>query len=241
MTIYDRTQPRVDYSKLTQGLNPKYRLNEWAPPNTLSFSDLPQTLRLPLMSVLNFLAFGTPNPPEHQDALMCMAHRERAFRTLCAVAGADKVKLFGTPLTGGRRPIPPTEFDQPLALADEDGAIGIDLGAVPMERYVELRRAEQQWMWWRDVHVERSSLMQWLNKIPAETQRRAKARSVTACRQWLIEERKSGPPTKSKADYKAEAKERFDVGPDQFRTAWAGAASAYPSDDWGKPGRRPSR
>jgi hypothetical protein len=109
-----------------------------------------------------------------------------------------------------------------------------------MERYVELRRAEQQWMW-RDVHVERSSLVQWFKKMPAETQRKAKANSVTACRQWLVDQRKSGPPTKTKAGYRAEAKERFGVGPDQFRTTWAGAASDYPSGDWGKPGRRPSR
>jgi hypothetical protein len=115
------------------------RKSEWTPPPELSLSALEHQPRLPLMSILNFLAFGAPSPPADTPPFMCVARRGRAFKALCSAARDDKVTLFGTPQSGGsRQRIDPTEFDPGLSLTGEDGAIGHDLESAPMERYVEL-------------------------------------------------------------------------------------------------------
>jgi hypothetical protein len=220
-----------------QGHSPEHaqalriRKDEWVPPKSPSFSVLQQQPRLPLMSVLNFLSFDALSPPPDMPQLMCVAFREQAFRALCAAAREDKVRLVGAPQgTGLRQRIEPVEFDISLSLADEDGAIGIDLEAVTMERYMELRQM------WRDVYVDRPSLIAWFKKMLTGAQRTAKARGLDNCRKWLVEKRRSGPPLYKKADYKAEARKLFDVGPYQFNTAWRGAAITEPHPDWGKPG-----
>ena len=116
---------------------------QWSPPKALSFSVLEQVPRLPLMDVLNFLAFGAPAPPKtppkktsplmrkaHWD-LMRRAHWERSFKALCAAARDGKVKLFGRPSAEGpSQAIDPTEFDSPLWFDDEQGTIGVELGCV---------------------------------------------------------------------------------------------------------------
>jgi hypothetical protein len=225
-----------------QGHSPEHaqalriRKDEWVPLNKLpSFSVLQQQPRLPLMSVLNFLSFDALSPPPDMSQLMCVAYRERAFRALCAAAREDKVRLVGAPQgTGLRQRIEPVEFDISLSLADEDGAIGIDLEAVTeavtMERYMELRQM------WRDVYVERSSLVDWLNKMFAKTRRIATADRIKRCQEWLVKLRENGPQRLQKAQYKDEARETFGVGPDQFRTAWKTAAARVPNTDWGVPG-----
>ncbi|MFY9657072.1 MAG: hypothetical protein WAK01_10860 [Methylocystis sp.] len=65
----------------------------------------------------------------------------------------------------------------------------------------------------------------------------ANASTKTQCRDWLIGLRNDGKPLKTKDEYKREAKERFDVGPDQFRSAWKEAQEAAPSPEWSSPGR----
>jgi hypothetical protein len=65
----------------------------------------------------------------------------------------------------------------------------------------------------------------------------AKARGKSACSDWLVSERRAGPPKQTKKKYKDEAIARFGVGPDQFRTAWDEAAAIAPSEGWGMAGR----
>jgi hypothetical protein len=209
--------------------------SEWAPLKALAFPG--REPRLPLALVIDFLAFGAANPPSDISPLMCAAHRTRAFKALCAAVRDDRVKLFGAPQAGGpRQPIGAIEFDQEFSLADEDNAIGLDPSATTVERFAELLRPNH-WLW-RDVHVDRQSLVKWLSKFPAEKRRRAKARGKIAFKEWLIQERQSGPQRKTKKQYEDEAASRFGLGPDQFRAAWKDAATSAPRDDWSVPGRR---
>jgi len=211
------------------------RRSGWTPPAGLSFSAM-SLPRLPLVSVLNFLAFAADNPPPGMSNLMCAAHRLRAFRALCAAATDGKVKLFGRPRAGGaRQGIDPIEFDQPLSLTAEDGAIGFDLDAMTMERFVELRREPNHWLW-RDVYVDRSSLVSWYKKLLGDARRRAKARGVSECKKWLVDLRHSGPQEQRKEDYCAKATNRFGVGPHQFKIAWKRAEIEAPNNEWSKPG-----
>jgi hypothetical protein len=94
-----------------------------------------------------------------------------------------------------------------------------------------------------DYAVRIDDLEGWIGRHPdkpkpVETRRKARARGLGECRKWLIDLRKSGPQQKTKAEYRADARKLFDVGPDQFRTAWASAALTVRSDEWGKAGRR---
>jgi hypothetical protein len=207
--------------------------SEWVPLKALAF---PREPRLPLALVIDFLAFGAANPPPDISPLMRAAHRTQAFKALCAAARNDRVKLFGTPQAGGpRQPIGAIEFDQEFSLADEDNAIGLDPNVTTVERFAELLRPNH-WLW-RDVHVDRRSLVNWLN---TKMRRQARARGKSACEKWLIEERESGPQQKTKEKYKTEAVRLFGVGSDQFRTAWKAAEAKVPREDWGAPGRRKS-
>jgi len=65
----------------------------------------------------------------------------------------------------------------------------------------------------------------------------AKASAAVQCRDWLISLRQAGDQRQTKEEYKAEAIKRFNVGPDQFRTAWDEAAKIAPSEGWGRAGR----
>jgi hypothetical protein len=207
----------------------KVRRSEWAPPTAPSFQVLEQRRRLPLMSVLNFLAFDAPESPSEMSSLLRVARLQQAFKALCPAARDGEVELFGTPRNGdpGTR-IDPPAFDLSLSLADEDGAIAHDLEAMPIERFVEFRwnqdRGQDRWVW-RDVYVDRVSLVSWVKKLPAKTRRKATARGVKDCTDWLVEQRISGPPLHKKEWYRTEAAKRFAVGPDQFRTAWKTAAN----------------
>jgi hypothetical protein len=209
--------------------------SEWTPPKVSSLSVLPRASRLQLMAVLNFLAFEAPNSPPDMSPLMRAAHLTQVFKELCAAGRDDKVKLFGTPRAGGpRQQIAPTEFDQSLSLAHEDGAIGLNLDDVPMERFMEVRRNPNHWLW-RDVYVDRLSLEKWLSS--SKMRARAKSGALAACRKWLISERRSGPPKHTKAGYKDSAQKCYGVGSDQFKTCWKQAAKEAPNSDWGRPGR----
>lgn len=94
---------------------------------------------------------------------------------------------------------------------------------------------------WYEVTVGRASLAKWLGEVIGANKRRGAIKDLASCRDWLIGLRKSGRPSKTKAEYKAEGMQRFSVGPDQFRTAWMQAAVSFPSDEWGKPGRPEGR
>jgi hypothetical protein len=142
--------------------------SKWEPPQTLAFSALEQRRRLPLMSVLNFLAFNAPDSPPNATPVMCAARRGQAFKVLYAAAREGEVMLFGTPQGGGRRQqIDAAAFDVPLSPDGEDG-IGPDWEAVPGERFAELRQNPDPWVW-RDVYVDRSSLESWAKKITEPT------------------------------------------------------------------------
>jgi hypothetical protein len=152
----------------TQRLSPELvkarRLCEkrWSPPKALLLSVLKQVPRPPLMDVLNFLAFGKPAPPKKISPLMRVAHWNRALRALCAAARDGKVKLWRTSAEGSSQAIAPPEFDFPLALDDEQGTIGVDLGALTVERFA---RAWEENRLWRDVRVERESLISWVQEL----------------------------------------------------------------------------
>jgi hypothetical protein len=208
--------------------------SQWVPLKALAFPG--REPRLPLALVIDFLAFGAANPPSDILPLMCAAHRTQVFKALCAAARNDRVKLFGTPQAGGpRQPIGAIEFDQEFSLADEDNAIGVDPNATTVERFAELLRPNH-WLW-RDVHVDRQSLVKWLNTLLAKARGQASARRKSECEKWLIEERKSGPQQKTKEEYKTEAVQLFGVGPDQFRNIWKVAKDKAPREDWSKPGK----
>jgi hypothetical protein len=85
--------------------------------------------------------------------------------------------------------------------------------------------------------VKEEELAVLLSKKPSAEERRAASNvKVTQCLAWLEILRRSGPQQMTKDKYKAEAMERFGVGPDQFRTIWATAACTIPRKDWGLPG-----
>jgi hypothetical protein len=212
--------------------------SEWVPLKALAFPG--RETRLPLALVIDFLAFGAANPPSDISPLMCAAHRTQVFKALCAAARNNRVKLFGTPQAGGpRQRIRAIEFDQEFSLADENNAIGLDPNVTTVERFAELLQPNH-WLW-RDVHVDRRSLVNWLKTLPAKARRQARARGIIACKEWLIEKRESGPQEKRKEEYKTEAARLFGVGPDQFRNVWKAAAATAPSEDWGKPGIKPGK
>jgi hypothetical protein len=83
--------------------------------------------------------------------------------------------------------------------------------------------------------ISRDDLIDWLERQNLLTPAQARARDVSACRKWLVEERRR-PPRQRKAEYQAEAKGRFGIGPGQFRVVWESAALESPSKDWGKAG-----
>jgi hypothetical protein len=106
---------------------------------------------------------------------MRMAHWSRALRALCAAARDEKVKLWRTSAEGSSQAIAPPEFDSPLALDDEQGTIGIDLGALTVEQSA---RAWEENRLWRDVRVERESLIGWVAEELAATDAVSKGASV---------------------------------------------------------------
>jgi hypothetical protein len=209
---------------------------EWVPPAKIpAFPSSRQRLALSL--VIDLLAFGAPNPPADMPPLLCTAHRQRAFKAIQFAARESRVRLFGTPRgSSTRQEINAIQFDHELVLTEEENSIGFDPNAAKGERFTELLQDPNHYLW-RDVHVDRQSLIEWLRKLPAQRRRQAKARGKSACEAWLIKQRESGPQQKIIEEYRAEATSRFGVGPDQFRTAWQAAKAKVPREDWGVPGR----
>jgi len=209
--------------------------SKWAPSKTPAFSALEQRHRLPLTSVLNFLAFNASDAPSDVPFVMCAAYRGRAFKALSAATREAEVALFGTPSDGGPgQRIAPSAFDVPLSPDGDDG-IGPDWEAVTMKRFVELRQSPDHRVW-RDVYVDRLSLVSWYKKLLGDARRRAKARGVSECKKWLVDLRHSGPQEQRKEDYCAKATNRFGVGPHQFKIAWKRAEIEAPNNEWSKPG-----
>jgi len=123
----------------------------------------------------------------------------------------------------------------PVLLTADDGLVDFNLGPGPLKKRVMSADVTK-------LYLSKDDLLDWLNRHhppehPAATRRRAKARNIGECRKWLLELRKGGPQRKRKDDYKAEAMNRFGIGPDQFKTAWKTAALEIPRSDWGKSGR----
>jgi hypothetical protein len=87
------------------------------------------------------------------------------------------------------------------------------------------------------VTVERESLGDWLGALAPRKRVARASKGIAACRDWLVGLRKSGPPEKTKEQFRIQAVETFSIGPDQFRRAWEQAASAHPDDGWSHPGR----
>jgi hypothetical protein len=82
-----------------------------------------------------------------------------------------------------------------------------------------------------------------LSEAPQPSGARGKgtARDIAECRKHLVDLRKAGPQRKTKEEYASELRPRYNLGPDQFETAWKTAAAESPKDDWGKHGRRSKR
>jgi hypothetical protein len=87
---------------------------------------------------------------------------------------------------------------------------------------------------WKNVRFRKSEVLGLFRPAPKKLP--TKAAGKKACEDWLIAERREGRQKMTKEKYKAVAIERFKVGPDQFRTAWDGAAKREPSVGWGRPG-----
>jgi hypothetical protein len=221
-----------------------YRLRDepWIPP-----ADLPKTLlerlpghSVPLQAVIEVLAFGSSPPSPGASILWFAAQRHRAGKALVAAAHEQKIDLYGTPQTGGSRQlIPSHEFDVPMVLSSEANGIELDLDAVSDDRFFEERRravASGGRPLWRDVYVNRKSLIKWLDGLCSDKRRMAKASGIRACVKWLIDERRRGAQERTKESYKEAAMSLFGVGPDQFKTAWKQAALEEPKKDWGKAG-----
>jgi hypothetical protein len=137
------------------------------------------------------------------------------------------IEAFGIPLSGGvRKPIPAHEW-RDLGIYDE------------LRGRIVVRADRGLGGGYDDVSIARVTVTKLWSA--ARAKRSAKTSALNACRRWLEEARRSGPPTKTRAQYKAEAMRRFEVGPDQFRTAWRLAAAEVPKDDWGNPGAPPKR
>ncbi len=142
----------------------------WEPPAELlqtAPAGLPNAPRIPLADVIRVLAFERAQPPEEIPEIVRVANRMRAAKALFDAAREGQVVLYGTRVsdrTRGR--IADFEFDMPLQLDADDNAIHPDLGAdaLPMTDFVELRRRRPEAHAWRDVTVERKSLMSWLTK-----------------------------------------------------------------------------
>ncbi len=172
MTGAAKSKPAEWTQRLSPELVKARRLCEkrWSPPKALSVSVLKQAPRLPLMDVLNFLAFGAPAPPKKISPLMRRARWEQSFKALCAAARDDKVKLFGrSSAEGSSQPIDPPEFDSPFWFDDEQGTIGVDLAAFATKQFARA---------WRDVRVERESLERWVAEELAATNAVSKGASV---------------------------------------------------------------
>ena len=222
----------------------------WSPPqglNKASLALLPEGKRVALEAIVNLLAFAQTDTPPCLAQSEAIAARMRAAYALFAAARDERVELFGTPTPPGeypfnarfrqgtREPIASHEFDnEALALSHaEPSAISSEEIAANWAD----KGAHGAAIKWFGVTVDRASFGGWLGASIAATRRKAKSSGVTACIDWLVGLRKSGPPDKTKEAYKAEAKARFDLGPDQFETAWKQAATSFPCGEWGKPGR----
>jgi hypothetical protein len=139
-------------------------------------------------------------------------------------AGSD-IEATGIPSTGGKRQVIPSHEWRDLDVHEERKQIVVrtDHGSGPGYDDVAL------------AHV--AVLKLWPEKGSSVLRRTAKSRAVSECTKWLEQCRRAGPPEKTKAEYKKQACARFDIGPDQFKTAWRTAATNVPNDRWGSPGR----
>ena len=147
----------------------------WSPPDGLrveTLAEIGDLQRLPLMSVVDFLAFGQTRSPDGLDVLQDIAARAQAARALFSAAQNGSVELserIGT--EAAPKKLDPAVFDVPHSLVSgDDTAIEPDLNAVSMERFAELRAAQDAARRdnksppsrWSDIHVERASLSNWL-------------------------------------------------------------------------------
>jgi len=214
----------------------------WKPPPELLETALAMSrdAQIPLAHVIQVLAFGRAKPTEFK--LVRAAYRMRAARALFAAGRGGRVVLFGTKAADRTRAqIDALEFDMPLTLdAYDENTIRPDLGAdsISMPHFIELRERPAAHTW-RTVTVDRKSFFAWLKKLSSRSAPVRASRAIDNCFLWLVELRREGRPTKTKVAYKAEAIEKFKIGPDQFRRAWERAASQAPSDGWSEPGRPP--
>ena len=76
----------------------------------------------------------------------------------------------------------------------------------------------------------------WADPVVILKQKAANAYNRALCVRWLVGLRRSGPPTKRKADYAAEALSRFGVSDGQFRGVWNDAAKQERDSHWGQAG-----
>jgi hypothetical protein len=64
-------------------------------------------------------------------------------------------------------------------------------------------------------------------------------RAETETENWLALMMREGPPRSTKAKYRLEAKEKFNIGTRGFDRAWVSAIKkAGAANEWSKPGRK---
>jgi hypothetical protein len=185
--------------------------------------------------------------PEHYGPVvdrLTVEAWDRALGELISAVRYGKVRLRG--LRAGSEiseEMPPGEFAEEAHNPFADFDLGIEYSGKRILEFSEDRGAKvlrshsngAPTLLWTDLCADSGAEV--LKRWPRPRKPTAKARGRNACKEWLVGERRAGPPTQTKEKYKAEGIKRFGVGPAQFRTAWDEAAKVAPSEGWGRAGR----
>jgi hypothetical protein len=149
------------------------------PPECLletALAKLPKVARIPLSNVIQVLAFKHGKLPRFRKGTSATdakraSKQQQAARALFAAAREGSVKLCGTHCSDRKSgPIEPHEFDVELQLDSDDNAICPNLAAGTIRDFVDLREKHSVAHSWRNVTVERTSLLRWITGVTRRTQ-----------------------------------------------------------------------
>jgi hypothetical protein len=134
------------------------------------------------------------------------------------------------------------QFSVPAALwRSEDGRRAFDIGLLSIGGLPKVFQARKDQTLLRRIHVPEDQLQTALAEDIEKRGtlvRQATAASETKCRKWLLTLMNKASPTKPKAEYLADAKEKFGVGTRAFLRAWDQAVIETGKTEWSKPGRK---
>ena len=100
----------------------------------------------------------------------------------------------------------------------------------------ELRISQKAFgQWCDDQELERPAF--WFHGTKSKKQRKTTVRDERKCEAWLVGlMNEDKPPEKTKTEYRANAKENFDIGTRAFDRAWANAVTTTDNTTWITPG-----